>query len=286
MTGDACRRGKLPGAGPPDAGARAAPGGQSPVLEQDFDDASLYALRAAVAAHASRAGLPEGRTADLVLVVHELAANAIRHGAGHGRLRLWTAAGAVRCEITDDGPAGAADPDAAQWPAEPGHGLWLARQVADQASLDSGPSGTVAAVGFALRAAGGPGAARPGPAVPARLRHRHRHRPARPRLVRTAHPRRRRPRPRHPGPAPGPGPIRPHRVGLLRPGRADHRPAADRRRPGRPDGPGRAARPPRPPAARRGPCRAVHRRGHDRRRHQDCQLSLTPAARTSAQGQP
>jgi anti-anti-sigma factor len=157
MTDDACRRGKLPGAGPPDAGARAGPGGQTPVLEQDFGDGSLYALRAAVAAHASRAGLPEGRTGDLVLVVHELAANAIRHGAGHGRLRLWTAAGAVRCEITDDGPAGAADPDAAQWPAEPGHGLWLARQVADQASLDSGPSGTVAAVSFVLRPPGAPG---------------------------------------------------------------------------------------------------------------------------------
>ena len=38
--------------------------------------------------------------------------------------------------------------DAAQWPVEHGHGLWLARQVADQASLESGPSGTVAAVTF------------------------------------------------------------------------------------------------------------------------------------------
>ena len=61
MTDDACR-GKLPGAGPPHGGARAGPGGQSPVLEQEFDDGSLYALRAAVAAHVSRAGLSEGRT--------------------------------------------------------------------------------------------------------------------------------------------------------------------------------------------------------------------------------
>jgi anti-anti-sigma factor len=153
---DACRRAKLPGTGPPDAGVHAGPGGQSPVLEQEFDEGSLYALRAAVAAHASRAGLSEGRTGDLVLVVHELAANAIRHGAGHGRLRLWTAADAVRCEITDDGPARAADPDAAQWRAESGHGLWLVRQVADHASLDSGPSGTIAAVSFALGPPGDP----------------------------------------------------------------------------------------------------------------------------------
>src|SRR5256885_7367770 len=156
MTDDACR-GKLPGAGPPDAGVYAGPGGEPPVLEQEFDDGSLYALRAAVAAHASRAGLSEGRTGDLVLVVHELAANAIRHGAGHGRLRLWTAAGAVRCEITDDGPAGAADPDAAQWRVEPGHGLWLARQGAHQASPGSGPSRPVPAGRFALGPPGGPG---------------------------------------------------------------------------------------------------------------------------------
>jgi anti-anti-sigma factor len=156
MTDDARRRGKLPGAGPPGAGVNAGLGGESTVLEQEFDDGSLYALRAAVAAHASRAGLSEGRTGDLVLAVHELAANAIRHGAGHGRLRLWTAAGAVRCEITDDGPAEAADPDAAQWRVRTGHGLWLVRHVADQASLDSGPSGTIATVSFALGPPGDP----------------------------------------------------------------------------------------------------------------------------------
>src|SRR2546430_17013587 len=111
MPDGACR-GKLPGAGPPDAGVHAGPGGRSPVLEQEFDDGSLYALRAAVAAHASRAGLSEGRTGDLVLVVHELAANAIRHGAGHGRLRLWTAAGAGRPSVTGVRPAQPADPDA------------------------------------------------------------------------------------------------------------------------------------------------------------------------------
>lgn len=156
MTDNACGRGMLPGAEPPGAGVDAGPGREYPVLEQEFDDGSLYALRATVAAHASRAGLSEGRTGDLVLVVHELAANAIRHGAGHGRLRLWTAAGAVRCEITDDGPAQAADPEAARWPVRPGHGLWLVRHVADQASLDSGPSGTVATVSFALGPPGDP----------------------------------------------------------------------------------------------------------------------------------
>ena len=124
----------------------AAGDGESPALDQAFDGDSLYALRAAVAAHGSQAGLSEGRTRDLVLAVHELAANAVRHGAGQGRLRLWAAHDAVRCEVTDEGTPDAAD--AARWRAEPGHGLWLVRRIADSASVQSGASGTVAAVIF------------------------------------------------------------------------------------------------------------------------------------------
>ena len=121
----------------------------SPALDQAFDGDSLYALRAAVAAHGSQAGLSEARTRDLVLAVHELAANAVRHGAGQGRLRLWAAQDAVRCEVTDEGTPGEADgADAARWQAEPGHGLWLVRRIADSASVQSGASGTVAAVIF------------------------------------------------------------------------------------------------------------------------------------------
>ena len=120
--------------------------GDPPALDQAFDGDSLYALRAAVAAHGSQAGLSEGRTRDLVLAVHELAANAVRHGAGQGRLRLWAAQDAVHCEVTDEGTPGEAD--AARWQAEPGHGLWLVRRIADSASVQSGASGTVAAVIF------------------------------------------------------------------------------------------------------------------------------------------
>ena len=156
------------------AGVSAAPGGgEPPVLDQVFDGDSLYSLRAALAAHAAQAGMPEGRARDLVLAMHELAANAVRHGAGHGRLRLWVTADAVRCEVTDSGAPKAADGadagsgDAALWPVESGHGLWLIRQVADQASVYSGPSGTVAAVSLRL----GP----PGQLAPFRLAQRFEH---------------------------------------------------------------------------------------------------------------
>jgi anti-sigma regulatory factor (Ser/Thr protein kinase) len=140
--------------GPPDPPA--------PARERDFDRSSLGALRAFVTAFGTTAGLPSGRASDLVLVIHELASNAVLHGAGHGRLRIWTYGLAVNCEVTDDGPApasaGAPPPPEpgerrtapAPWAIEHGHGLWVAGQLADQSSQRSGPGGTMAAVRFSL----------------------------------------------------------------------------------------------------------------------------------------
>src|SRR5580693_3478693 len=174
MTTDGNGRPPQDSAPPPET---AAPAQSAPILDQAFDAGSLYALRAAVAAHASQAGLPPGRADDLVIAVHELAANAVRHGAGHGRLRIWRSDHALLCEISDDGlpePQEAPDaakakaPDAAkakardtakaedapQWRTEPGHGLSLVRQVADHTSLRSGRNGTSATISFALAAPG------------------------------------------------------------------------------------------------------------------------------------
>jgi anti-sigma regulatory factor (Ser/Thr protein kinase) len=155
----------------PQPGRGAGRAGQSsaltPLLDQAFNSDTLYLLRAAVQAHASRSGLSEGRVGEVVLAVHELAANAIAHGAGHGRLRLWDLANVLACEITDDGPADpsrprtpanldgprdAEDPSAVTdpWPSADGHGLWLVRQVADQLDVRSGSRGTRAIVTFAL----------------------------------------------------------------------------------------------------------------------------------------
>ena len=121
------------------------------MLDQAFDRDSLYALRAAVAAHGSQAGLPQRRVEDLVIAAHELAANAVRHGAGHGRLRLWAQDSVLHCEVTDSGPGAERQPSrAAHLSGEPGHGLWLVRQLSDQAILHSGPDGTSATVIFTL----------------------------------------------------------------------------------------------------------------------------------------
>jgi anti-sigma regulatory factor (Ser/Thr protein kinase) len=172
MTGDAFKTEPVGGVG------RAAPASaQAPLLDQEFDSGTLYALRAAVQAHAGQAGLSEDRVGEVVLAIHELAANAIAHGAGHGRLRMWERADALSCEVVDAGPAGAGRPTGPSdsspgpsdssagpsdsppgpseavdpWPAADGHGLWLVRQVADQLDLRSGPHGTRAMAIFALR---------------------------------------------------------------------------------------------------------------------------------------
>lgn len=86
---------------------------------------------------------------------HELAANAVRHGAGHGRLRLLAADGVVTCQVSDDGPDPArqdSKPPAGvpPWPAGHSHGLWLVGQVASQFTIDHGPAGTTVTATFTL----------------------------------------------------------------------------------------------------------------------------------------
>jgi anti-sigma regulatory factor (Ser/Thr protein kinase) len=154
MAGD---RGSRPG-GPDDRGAVQA---GSVSLEQGFDAGSLYALRSAVAAHAASAGLSPHRVYDVTAVAHELAANAVLHGAGHGRLRLWTRDGSLYCQVSDDGPAEpgdrAAEPagDPVSWPVVHGHGLWVAGQVADELRTSHGPAGTTTTARFAINAGTG-----------------------------------------------------------------------------------------------------------------------------------
>lgn len=116
-------------------------------LDQIFDRQGLVALRAAVSAHAAWAGVPSERIDDLVVLAHELASNAVRHGGGQGRLRLWRVDGAAYCEVSDDGP-GLADPERAGHQRAPvaatdGRGLWIVRQLADEVRVESGPGGTV-----------------------------------------------------------------------------------------------------------------------------------------------
>jgi anti-sigma regulatory factor (Ser/Thr protein kinase) len=123
-------------------------------LDQPFDRSGLYALRAAVAAHAADLGAPAERVSHMVIVASELASNAIQHGGGQGRLRLWLADRALHCEVTDTGPgipdprrAGAAPPSTL---APNGRGLWIVRRLAAAMKIESSTRGTRVTVAVPL----------------------------------------------------------------------------------------------------------------------------------------
>ena len=127
------------------------------VLDVAFDSGTLGPLRSGLQALACRAGLSADRAEELVLAVHELAANAVNHGAGRGRLRVWKRAGALLCQVEDGDPLA----DSAQLalnplPSRPGHGLWVVRRLADRMRVLSTARGTCATVTFNLPGQGRP----------------------------------------------------------------------------------------------------------------------------------
>ena len=172
MTAEQERPASRPGAAPPPV---------SLPLVQEFSAGSLYALRSTVAAHAAAAGLSRHRVYDVTATAHELAANAVLHGAGHGSLRLWAQDGYLCCAVADDGPARPRDgngpakagngngpaaagdggrasevdgapwsADGAPWPVVHGHGLWLVGEIADDVRVDRGHAGTIITARFAI----------------------------------------------------------------------------------------------------------------------------------------
>ena len=90
------------------------------------------------------AGLPAARVDDTVLAVDELAANALAV-AGSVTVRCWQAGTRLVVEITDQGP-GLDEPLAGYVPPPPegerGRGLWIARALCDDMTVQGSGSGT------------------------------------------------------------------------------------------------------------------------------------------------
>jgi anti-sigma regulatory factor (Ser/Thr protein kinase) len=139
-----------PGSLPPDCeGPLPAPPATAETLYYDSD---LRPIRHLVADHATRAGLPADRVADLVLAASELAANTLRHsGADGGTLHVWHTGEEVLCQVRDQGWI--TDPLAGRVrraPDERGHGLWVVNHVCDLVELRTGPGGTTIRLHMAL----------------------------------------------------------------------------------------------------------------------------------------
>jgi anti-sigma regulatory factor (Ser/Thr protein kinase) len=128
------------------------------LLDMYFTAEDLSRLRRCLADVVRLAGLAEPRRSDFVLAVHEVTGNAVQHGGGRGRARLWYADGALRCRVTDDGPglSDQAIPDALPDPCscpdfdEDGRGLWLARELSDRLHITGGPGGAIVTLEFEL----------------------------------------------------------------------------------------------------------------------------------------
>ena len=131
--------------GPPPQLSEPLPPAPGPPVEHRVAWETLPAIRALVEEHARRAGVPEVRAGDLVLAVHEVASNSVRHGGGEGVMRVWHQDDTVMCEIRDRGRldeplAGRTRPEL---DAAGGWGLWLANQLCDLVQLRATPGGSV-----------------------------------------------------------------------------------------------------------------------------------------------
>jgi anti-sigma regulatory factor (Ser/Thr protein kinase) len=106
---------------------------------------TLSGARRFVAEHATRAGLPPERVADLAVAVSELATNAIEHGGGTGELALWIETDQLVCQLTDSGhlsePLAGRIPVPADAPTG-GRGLLLVNQLCDLVRVHTTPTGT------------------------------------------------------------------------------------------------------------------------------------------------
>lgn len=124
------------------------------LLDMFFTAADLSRLRRCLGDTSRLAGLAEPRRSEFVLAVHEVTGNAVQHGGGRGRVRLWYTDGALRCRVTDDGPGLTDEAIPAAPPApdfgEDGRGLWLAQELSDRLHIAGGPGGAIVTLEFDL----------------------------------------------------------------------------------------------------------------------------------------
>ncbi len=117
------------------AGQDVQPDGGAPGPGSQLDQVSRRAVQE---------GISPSRAQDLVIAVHEIAANTVVHAGGAGILRIWRDGLSLVCEIGDDGRI--TDPLAGRHPDSPhddsGHGLRIAHELCDLVQLRSGPWGT------------------------------------------------------------------------------------------------------------------------------------------------
>jgi anti-sigma regulatory factor (Ser/Thr protein kinase) len=140
----ALRNGAGPASAREEPPSEALPRPRGDVWEIPFAGEDLFELRRLVASWATKEAMTGEPAEELVLAMHEIATNSVRHGGGMGMLRLWRTADTLVCEIQDAGHI--RDPHASR--RAPGieagasRGLWIADQVCDLVQISSSPRGS------------------------------------------------------------------------------------------------------------------------------------------------
>src|SRR5947207_15222701 len=88
----------------PDSGEPGDEDGTPVLIALEFRRPDIGRLRQRVAACATEAGLRGQRLQAFIMAVNEIITNAVLHGGGRGRLRLWRGERQLICEVSDRGP--------------------------------------------------------------------------------------------------------------------------------------------------------------------------------------
>jgi anti-sigma regulatory factor (Ser/Thr protein kinase) len=118
-----------------------------PELRSFSAGADLEAFREQLARELAAEQVPEAKALDMLVAGTEVAANAVRHGAGIEEVRVGRADGRFVCEVVDRG-SGFDDPVAGYLaPREGiGTGLWVARQLSWRLEFFHSPHGFTARI--------------------------------------------------------------------------------------------------------------------------------------------
>ncbi len=139
----------------PDSGEPGGEDGTPVLIALEFRRPDIGRLRQRVAGCAREAGLRGQRLQAFVMAVNEIITNAVLHGGGRGRLRLWCRDRELVCEVSDRGPGIPGEHTTAERPppeATSGRGLWLTRRLCDAFSVETGRHGTTVRVAAVLDA--------------------------------------------------------------------------------------------------------------------------------------
>ncbi|HET9519336.1 MAG TPA: ATP-binding protein [Actinoplanes sp.] len=134
---------------------RAGSGRSTVLLDRPFGRSEIAEVRHQVTARLIAAGLTGDRLDGYVLAVNEVITNVVLHGGGQGRLVLRIDRGTAHCVVGDAGPGlpddfRAAPPTVPATTAVGGRGIWLAHQLCDEVTMESGEVGTVVGLRLAI----------------------------------------------------------------------------------------------------------------------------------------